>query len=152
MARIQASIDVAAAPSDVFRFAHDLDRRTEWDERVVGVEMISSPPVRSGSLVRIEAGRSGQFQFTWDGEYSRYQFPSASAIQVLDAAPSSPFKSGTETWEFAKTVDGSRFTLTWVYQPRGVISRIRDALGRRIRSRRTIQRSMKNLKTLIEAS
>jgi uncharacterized protein YndB with AHSA1/START domain len=151
MAQITASVEIAAPPTTIFRLCHDFDRRAEWDERVIGVEMISSPPIRRGSLVRIEAGSTGKFEFTWDGEYTHYRLPSGSAVQVLDAAPSSPFKSGTETWEFVKTVDGTRFTLTWVYQPSGLISRLRDALGRRISTRRAIQRSLKNLKTLLEA-
>ena len=57
------------------------------------------------------------------------------------------------TIEFeGKTADGTRFTLTWEYQPRGILSRISDALGRRASTRRAIGRSLKNLKTLIEAS
>ncbi len=150
MARIEASIEIAAAPADVFRFCHDIQRWTEWDERVAGVEMISLPPIRRGSLVRVDAGRSGQFRFTWEGEYTHYQLPGGSTVKVLDVASSSPFKSGTETWEFTKTAGGTRFTLTWVYQPKGIVSRIRDALGGRISGRRAVQRSLKNLKILLE--
>jgi hypothetical protein len=102
-------------------------------------------------LVRIEAGRGGRFHYTWDAEYTNYRLPSGSAVKVLDAAPSSPFKSGAETWELSKTSDGTRFTLTWEYQPRGIISRISDALGRRASTRRLIGRSLNNLKALIEA-
>jgi uncharacterized membrane protein len=151
MARIEESIEIAAPPSTVFRFCNDLKRRPEWDDRVVNIEVLTSPPIRRGSLVRIEAGRSGQFQFTWDGECTNYQMPSASAFKVLDAAPSSPFRSGTETWAFAKTADGTRFTLTWEYQPRGILSRIADVLGRRTRTRRAVRRSLENCKALIEA-
>jgi uncharacterized protein YndB with AHSA1/START domain len=150
MARIETSIEIAAAPVAVFRFCHDIQRRPEWDERVVGVEMISSPPIRRGSLVRVDAGRAGQFQFTWEGEYTHYQLPGGSTVKVLDVASSSPFKSGTETWEFTKTAGGTRFTLTWVYQPKGIVSRIRDALGGRISTRRAVQHSLKNLKILLD--
>ena len=151
MARIEASIEIAAAPTTVFRFCHDLDRRPDWDERVVGVETITPGPVRRGSLIRIDAGRSGRFLFTWDAEYTSYQLPGGSTLKVIDAAPSSPFRSGTETWEFSLSGSGTRFTLTWDYQPRGFIARIADALGRRGATRRAIQRSLENLKALIEA-
>jgi len=151
MARIEASIEIAAAPTTVFRFCHDLDRRPDWDERVVGVETITLGPVRRGSLIRIDAGRSGRFLFTWDAEYTSYQLPGGSTLKVIDAAPSSPFRSGTETWEFSLSGSGTRFTLTWDYQPRGFIARIADALGRRGATRRAIQRSLENLKALIEA-
>lgn len=152
MARIKASIEIAAAAMTVFRFCHDLDRRTAWDERVVGVELITPAPVRRGSLIRIDAGRSGQFLFTWEAEYTSYQLPSGSTLKVIDAAPSSPFKSGTEQWAFSQSSGGTNFTLIWDYQPGGFISRITDALGRRAATRRAIRRSLKNLKTLIEGS
>ena len=152
MARIEASIEIAAAPAVVFRVCHDLDRRPEWDERVVSTELITSPPIRRGSLVRIDAGRSGQFLFTWEGEYTHYQWPSGSAVRVLDAAPSSPFKSGTEKWELRQSGDGTHFTLIWEYQPRGFVARLAYALGRRAATRRAIRRSLQNLKRLVEAS
>ena len=151
MPRIEASIDIAAAPPTVFRFCHDLARRPDWDERVVGTAMITPAPVRRGSLVRIDAGRSGQFHFTWDAEYISYQLPSGSTAKVLDAAPSSPFKSGTETWQFSRAGDGTHFSLTWDYRPRGIVARITDNLIRRAATRRAIRRSLDNLKNLIEA-
>ncbi len=151
MARIEASIQITAAPMTVFRFCHDLERRPEWDERVVGGELITKPPIRRGSLVRIDAGLSGQYKYTWDAEYTDYRSPSGSTLKVLDAAPSSPFTSGTETWQFSQTSGGTRFILIWEYQPRGFITRISDALGRRAATARAIRRSLKNLKTIIEA-
>jgi uncharacterized protein YndB with AHSA1/START domain len=151
MARIEASIEIAASPTTVFRFCHDFDRWPEWDDRVVGVELITTKPLRTGSLIRIDAGRSGQYSFTWDAEYTSYQYPGGSTIKVLDAAPSSPFKSGSEAWQLTRTADGTRFTLIWDYQPRGIIARIADALGRRAGTRRAIQHSLANLQALIEA-
>ncbi len=150
MTRIQESIEIAAAPVDVFRLCHDLARRAEWDERVVGVEMISSAPVRRGSLVRIDAGRGGRYLFTWDAEYVSYQLPSGSVLKVLDAAPTSPFRAGTETWQFDRVSAGTRFTLTWEYQPNGLLARIADMLGRRRATRQAIRRSLANLKALLE--
>lgn len=151
MTRIQASVEIAAPPTTVFRFCHDLGRRPEWDERAVGLEMITPAPLRRGSLIRIDAGRAGQFQYTWEAEYTSYQMPSGSALRVLDAAPSSPFKSGVETWQLSKSADGTLFKLTWEYEPRGFLASIADALGRRAGTRRAIRRSLENLKALIEA-
>ena len=150
MPRIEGSIDIAAAPSTVFRFCHDLARRPDWDERVVGAEMLSSAPVRRGSLVRIDAGRSGKFLYTWDAEYTSFQLPSGSTVKVLDAAPSSPFKTGTETWQFSRVGENTRFSLTWDYQTRGIYARIADSLVRRAATNRAVRRSLDNLKYLIE--
>jgi hypothetical protein len=151
MARIEEQIEVAAAPADVFRFCHDVVRRPEWDERVTHVKLLTSPPVRQGTLLRIDAGRSGKFLFSWDAEYAEFQFPSGSTLRVLDAAPSSPFGAGSERWRFSPVGGGTRFTLVWDYKPRGVLARLADVLGGRASARRAIRHSLANLKDMIEA-
>lgn len=151
MTRIQESVEIAAAPMVVFGFCHDPKRRAEWDERVVGVEMITPAPIRKGTLIRFDAGSRGKFLFSWEAEYTAHQTPSGSTLKVLDAAPSSPFGTGTETWQFNKIGNGTRFTLIWEYQPRNFFVRVGDALWRRAGTRRAIQRSLKKLKKIIEA-
>ena len=157
MACIEEHIEIAAAPAVVFRFCHDAARRPDWDERVVGVELLTTSPLRRGTLLRIDAGRSGKFLFSWDAEYAEFRFPHSSKLQVLDAAPSSPFGAGSESWRFGSVSSvssmggGTRFTLTWDYQPRGLLARIADVLGRRASTRRAIRRSLANLKAMIEA-
>jgi uncharacterized protein YndB with AHSA1/START domain len=152
MTRIEDHIEIDAAPANVFRFCHNPDHRADWDERVTRVEVLTPEPVRRGTLIRVDAARSGKFVFSWDAEYSEFQFPSSSKVKVLDAAPSSSFGSGTETWEFSSMGGGgTRFTLVWEYKPRGFIARIMDVLGRRAATRRAIRRSLANLKDLVEA-
>ena len=151
MARIEDHIEIMAAPSDVFRFCHDVAHRPDWDERVVGVELLTATPVRRGTLLRIDAARAGQFLFSWDAEYAEFQFPHNSTLRVLDAAPSSPFNAGSESWQFSSVGGGSRFTLVWDYRPRGILARVADVLGRRGSTRRAIRRSLANLKAMVEA-
>lgn len=151
MPRIEESIQIAAPPTTVFKLCHDLARWQEWDERVMGVALLSPKPVHRGTLVSVDAGRSGRFLYSWDAEYVDFQFPQDLTFRVVDAAPSSPFKAGTEKWQCTAAGGGTRFTLTWDYQPRNVVARIMDALGRRVATRRAIQRSLANLKTLAEA-
>lgn len=154
MPRIEVSIDIAAAPADVFRFCHDVTRRAEWDERVVHAELISPTPIRQGTLLRIDAGRGGRFAFTWDAEYVEYQFPIGSTVRVIDAAPSSPFRAGSEKWQFTSLGPpgsvGTRFTVIWEYQLRGFLERIADALTQRASTRHAMQRSLANLKAILE--
>ncbi|MDY6877964.1 MAG: SRPBCC family protein [Chloroflexota bacterium] len=151
MARIEEHIEIEAAPVDVFRFCHDFTCRSDWDERVVGMELLTPAPVRRGTLTRIDAGHSGKFLFSWDAEYIEFQFPSNSKVRVIDAAPSSPFGAGSESWRFNIASGGTRFTLIWDYQPRGLFARFADLLGRRVSTRRAIRRSLVNLKALIES-
>ena len=151
MARIEEHIEISASPSTVFRFCHDVARRPDWDERVMRVKLLSSKPVRQGTLFRVDAGSSGKFLFSWDAEYIEFQFPHNSKLRVIDAAPSSPFSAGSESWQFSLVGGSTRFTLVWDYQPRGFFARIADALGRRAATRRAIKRSLANLKAVIEA-
>jgi hypothetical protein len=148
--RIEEHIDIAANQPDVFRFAHNLDRRPEWDEGVSRVELLSPPPIRIGTLLRVDAASGGSV-FTWDGEVVAYQFPSRSRIRVIDAASTSPFARDSQlTWELSSAGGGTRFTWTWEYQTRGIVARIRDALGGRASAQRSIRESLGNLKEVLE--
>lgn len=151
MARIEEHIEIAAAPANLFRFCHDVARRPDWDGRVVRAKLLTPTPVRRGTLLRVDAGRAGKFLFSWDAEYAEFQFPSSSMLRVLDAAPSSPFRAGSESWQFSSTSGGTRFTLVWDYQPRGFLARLANLLGGRASTRRAIRRSLANLKRIVEA-
>ena len=150
MPRIEESIEIAVAPVDAFKFCHDTARWSEWNERVVGVEMLSSKQIRRGTLLSIDAGRAGRYLFSWDAEYTEFQFPRGSTRRVVNAASSSPFKSGSEVWKFDSAGGGTRFTVEWEYLPRNFFARIGDALGRRAATRGAIRRSLAKLKTLLE--
>lgn len=151
MPKIQEEIEIAAPPAEVFRFAHDVASRPKWDVRVVRMELLTSAPLRSGTLFRIDAGSGGVVSFSWDGEVMAYRFPHSSMIRVMDAAPSSPFTRGTtEAWEFTATGNGTRVTITRDYKTRGFLGRLGDALGGRAAARRAIRRSLLNLKRLLE--
>ena len=149
MARIEEQIEIAASSSDVFRLCHDVTKRPVWDERVGRIELITPAPIRSGTLIQVDARRGSSF-FGWEGEYAEFKYPLNSTVKVLDAAVSSPFKAGEEQWTFSKLSDGTRLSLTWEYEPRNIIFRILDVLGGRAGTRAAIRRSLSNLKQLIE--
>ncbi len=147
MPRIEAHIDVTAGPSGSFRFCHDMDRRPQWDERVARVKVLTPKPIRRGTVVRVDARPpAGGPVFSWEGEFVAYSYPSSSELEVIDAAPSSPFADGSEQWRFASRGEGTRITLVWEYEPRGILGRIADTLVRRRRTRRAVERSLENLK------
>jgi len=152
MPTIQEQIQIDTTPATAFRYCHDVDTRDRWDERVVDARLLTGKPLRSGSLIRIDAGRSGKLLYSWDAEYVEFNFPSGSLLKVLDAAPSSWFRSGREIWAFEKATQGSgtQFTLTWEYTPRGFLSRIADVIWRRRGTRRAIRQSLDTLKEILE--
>jgi hypothetical protein len=149
MTRIEEHADIAASSSIVFRFCHDISRRPEWDERVLGMQLLNSSIVRQGALFSVDADAGG-LVFSWEGEYIAFQFPRHSKVRVMDAALSSPFSAGSEEWEFSSVGGSTHFNLVWEYQPRGFLGRITDALWRRAATRRAVRRSLDNLKEIIE--
>jgi len=151
MPRIEERIDIDAPITDVFRFAHDVKHRPDWDERVVGAELLSKSPVRQGTLLSIDAGRGGMYSFSWEGEYSVFHFPNNSVLRVLDAAPSGYFKGGSETLQFTSVGGKTKVALIWEYEPGKLLNRLKDRLGGRSSVRRAIHRSLANLKVMIES-
>jgi hypothetical protein len=89
--------------------------------------------------------------FSWEGTFVDYSFPRSSRLEVIDAAPSSYFITGSEEWRFETSDTGTLVKLSWDYRPRGLIGRIADPLMRRGATRRAIRQSLENLKTLAEA-
>lgn len=150
MTRIAERIDIAARPSDVFRFCHDMGRRPEWDERISRVRILTPKPIRRGTVIRIDSRPAfGGAVFSWEAEFVEYHYPSSSRLKVVDAAPSSYFVSGTEEWRFARSGGGTSIDFTWEYRPRGILGRIADVV-RRGRTRRAIGQSLENLKQTLE--
>jgi hypothetical protein len=148
---IQDSIEIEAAATDVFRYCHDIATRPLWDDRVLRIKLLSKAPIRSGTLIQVDAARSGAYAFSWDAEYSQYRFPSGSTLKVLDAAPSSPFvKGSTETWTFSSSGGVTRFDLKWAYETKGFVNKVMDRLGGHSSMKRAIRRSLANLKANLE--
>jgi hypothetical protein len=150
MSRIEERIEVAAPPSTVFRVCHDAAKRPEWDERVKRMELITPAPVRQGTLFQVDAVAPGGSIFGWEGEYVEFKYPMSATLKVLDAAPSSPFKSGTEVWQYSAVSGHTHLTMTWEYQPRNIIFRLLDVVAGRAMTRRAIRRSLINLKEMVE--
>ncbi len=152
MPTIKEEIEIAAARMDVFRFCHDVKARPNWDDQVVRIELLTPAPIRTGTLLRIDARHGGGAVFTWDAEYASFQMPRESRLRAMDTAAACPFAAGSEmSWQFDSVGSSTRLTWTWDYKPRGIIATIRDKLGGRSVTQRAIQRSLANLKEQLES-
>jgi hypothetical protein len=150
MPRIEERIKIAAPTSTVFHACHDAAKRPEWDERMKRMELITPAPIRQGTLFQVDATSSSGAVFGWEGEFSEYRYPMNATLKVLDAAPSSPFKAGTEAWQYSAMGGSTDLTVVWEYQPRNIITRIVDAVGGRALTRQALRRSLANLKKMVE--
>jgi hypothetical protein len=149
---IQDSIEIDAAATDVFRYCHDIAARPLWDDRVLRIKMLSTAPIRTGTLIQVDAARSGTYAFSWDAEYSEFRYPSGSTLRVIDAAPSSPFVRGsTETWTFTSSGGTTRMTIKWNYVTKGFVAKLTDRLVGRTAMKGAIRRSLGNLKRNMES-
>lgn len=152
MPLIKETIEINVARMDVFRFCHDVTSRAEWDEQVLNVEMLTPPPVRTGTLLRVDASHMGSAVFSWDAEYIRFQLPQESRLRVIDTAASSPFANGSEMrWQFESVGSSTRLTWEWDYRPRGFFAAVRDKLGGHAAMQRAIRRSLAQLKSMLES-
>ena len=150
MPRIEERVEIAAPTSTVFRACHDAAKRPEWDERMRRMELITPAPIRQGTLFQVDAVAPSGAIFGWEGEYAEFKYPISAALKVLDAAPSSPFKSGVEEWQYGAVSGHTHLTFVWEYQPRNIILRVVDAVAGRAMTRRAIRRSLINLKEMVE--
>ena len=153
MPRLSEQIEINVARVDVFRFCYDLSNWPEWNEQVVAVEVLGSPPIRRGTLLRIDAKHGRSAVFSWEAEVVNYQMPSGSTIRALDTAGTSPFASGSQLqWQFdSMEGGGTRLTWTWDYNNRGFFASVKNVLGGKSTMHRAIKQSLNNLKTLIES-
>jgi len=150
MPRIVEQIEIAAGATDVFRLCHDVDRRAEWDERVTRAEVLTPKPIRRGSVIRFDTDPAMGAVFSWDGEVVDYHFPSSSKLEVVDVAPSSSFKSGSESWQVSGSGGETRLRVVWDYNPGGLISGFLDLVVRRRATANAIRQSLQNLKGILE--
>lgn len=151
MPHIEEQLEIAAARADVFRFCHDITAWPDWHDQIVSAELLTPPPLRSGSLLRIDEEVGGTV-FSWDAEYISFQMPTGSRLKVIDAARSSPFRVGSElSWKFEPAGSGTLFSWRWDYRPYGFWASLADKFGRRAATQRAIKRSLVKLKELIES-
>jgi uncharacterized protein YndB with AHSA1/START domain len=152
--KIAESIQIAAAPTEVFRFCHDMKRRPNWDERVDRIELQGfSNVLRRGALIRVDSRAGGQLPYSWEGEYTQFRVPQGSNVRVMESAEVSHFAPGsTEEWQFEPSQGGTRFTIIWTYETRGFLGLVYDRLFRRSALRRSISSSLENVKQLLESA
>jgi len=129
---------------------HDMDRRPEWDERVSRAEVLTTGPVRRGTVIRFDSDPAVGNVFSWDAEVVHFHYPSSATLEVIDVAPSSSFAGGSETWRFDGSAQSTRLTVVWEYRPKGLIGRLLDFLVGRRANAGALKQSLRNVKTAME--
>jgi uncharacterized membrane protein len=113
MAPITASIEIDRTPQDVFDYAADLERQTEWQESLVAVKLETDGPTRVGTRAvdtRKVPGGTREFPF----EMTAFDTPSRMSFQVT-GGPVRPH--GTMT--FAPLDGGTRTRVEFTIEFKG---------------------------------
>ena len=82
MARTERSVDIAAAPAEVFPYLFDEDKVPRWTTGLEGYERLDSGPLGRGARFRQALEVSGQ-RFTVELEVTEYD-PPAAATSVFE--------------------------------------------------------------------
>jgi uncharacterized protein YndB with AHSA1/START domain len=138
------TIDIARPPEDVFAYATDLVRFSEWQKDVVRMELHGDGPLGVGS--RFTTTRQlGGVEYKTTQEVTEFSPPSRFAA----ASVGGPLRAiGTITIEPLDGGARSRFTSTLDFEGRGIGRLVPDGV-RRMAAKRAPQ-SYQNLKELLE--
>jgi uncharacterized protein YndB with AHSA1/START domain len=83
MAPITHSVDIDRPPEEVFAYATDPSRFTEWQDAVVSAQLQGDGPVKQGSRLTLTR-RMGRREQTMTSELTAYEPPRHWAFRVLD--------------------------------------------------------------------
>ena len=113
MAPITGTIEIDRTPQDVFAYASDPERQTEWQEGLVSVKMETDGPVRVGTrAVDTRKVPGGTREFPW--ELTEFDPPNRMSFQVT-GGPVRP--SGTMS--FAPIDGGARTAVEFTMEFKG---------------------------------
>jgi uncharacterized protein YndB with AHSA1/START domain len=146
MAPIVESVEISRRPEDVFPYATDPARLSEWQESVVSTSMESSGPLAAGSRVK-HTRRIGRAERTMTIEMSEISPPRRWAFRGVDG-PVRPVATGTvEPLE-----DGarSRVTIELDFEGHG-IGKLLVPLIVRPQAKRELPRNQQRLKERLES-
>jgi uncharacterized protein YndB with AHSA1/START domain len=147
VSRIEVSVDIEASPEAVWDFVSDLRRIPEWVEDTLAMLSVEPEPAQVGTVYRERSRIIGPVSqvTTWKIiEFDAPRFQKHDGQVPMMASTSVSF--GLEP-----SAGGTKFTLVFEYTPGNPLSSLTDGLFVRKNLERGFQRSVQNLKALMEA-
>ena len=121
------SIEIARRPEDVFAYIDQIDRHTEWQEKLVSVERQTEGPLRVGSRIdQVRRVPGGRREFTI--EVTEHDPPRKISWRALNG---SVRPAGTVTVEPLADDSRSRLTVQIDLQGHGLLGKLIAPLARR---------------------
>ena len=147
MAPIVSSIEIAAAPEEVFAYVTDPSRLAEWQESVVSTRMEGSAPPGVGSRV-VVTRRVGRVERAMTSELTEISSPRSWAVRGVDGPVRGHVKGTVEP------LDGgarSRVTIELDLEGHGIGKLLVPLVVRR-QAQKEMPTNMRNLKERLERS
>ena len=147
MSRIEVSVDIGASPEVVWDFVSNLRRIPEWIEDTRAMLTVEPEPAQQGTVYRERSRIVGPLSqvTTWKiSEFDPPRFQKHDGQVSMMAATSVSF--GLEP-----SAGGTKFTLVFEYTPGNPLSSLSDRLFLKKNLQSGFQRSLENLKRLVEA-
>lgn len=120
MSKVTGSIEATCSPDEVFAFATDLDRRTQWQLHLSRVERVSDGPVELGTQFR-DVSKFG----TATLEVTAHDPPNHFAYKNVGG----PMEVEVD-WRFSPTDTGTHLDVKLNLEPRGFMRILWPVLGR----------------------
>jgi len=147
VSRIEVSVDIGASPEVVWDFVSNLRRIPEWIEDTLAMLTVEPEPAQQGTVYRERSRIVGPLSqvTTWKiSEFDPPRFQKHDGQVAMMAATSVSF--GLEP-----SAGTTKFTLVFEYTPGNPLSSLSDRLFLRKNLQSGFQRSLENLKRLVEA-
>ena len=146
MSRIEVSVDIGASPEAVWEFVSDLRRIPEWIEDTRAMLSVEPESAQKGTVYKERSRIIGPLSqaTTWTiTEFDPPRYQKHDGRVPMMAATSVSF--GLEP-----SATGTRFTLVFGYTPGNPVSSLGDRLFLKKNLQSGFQRSLGNLKRLVE--
>jgi uncharacterized protein YndB with AHSA1/START domain len=147
VSRIEVSVDIEASPEAVWGFVSDLRRIPEWIEDTLAMLSVEPEPAQQGTVYRERSRIMGPLSQVTTWKISQFDPP---RFQKHDGRV--PMMASTSvSFGLEPAAGGTTFTLVFEYTPGNPLSSLTDGLFVRKNLERGFQRSVQNLKALMEA-
>jgi uncharacterized protein YndB with AHSA1/START domain len=146
VSRIEVSVDIGASPEVVWDFVSNLRRIPEWIEDTRAMLTVEPEPAQQGTVYRERSRIVGPLSqvTTWKiSEFDPPRFQKHDGQVRMMASTSVSF--GLEP-----SAAGTKFRLVFEYTPGNPLSSLSDGLFLKRNLQSGFQRSLKNLKRLVE--
>jgi uncharacterized protein YndB with AHSA1/START domain len=147
MSRIEVSVDVGAPPEAVWDFVSNLRRIPEWIEDTLAMLTVEPEPAQQGTVYRERSRIVGPLSqvTTWKiSEFDPPRFQRHDGQVPMMAATSVSFA-------LEPSAGATKFRLVFEYTPGNPVSSLGDRLFLKKSLQSGFQRSLENLKRLVEA-